>query len=122
MWIPRLGADRVRELLTHFPVVAILGPRQCGKSTLALMAIRNRSFAYLNFEDEGLPSDISGDAVIAALKRLYGTTDFLFFDEIQNFPQWEKFVHRLHREGKNCIITGSNAHLLGGELATALTG
>jgi len=44
------------------------------------------------------------------------------FDEIQNLPQWELFVNRLHREGYHLVLTGSNANLLSRELATALTG
>jgi uncharacterized protein len=103
-------------------VKVILGPRRCGKSTLAKMALHGRRFGYLNFEDEGFPIDVSGDDVMTALDRMYPNAEFWFFDEIQNFDRWEQFVHRLHREGRNLIITGSNAHLLSQELASALTG
>jgi predicted AAA+ superfamily ATPase len=51
-----------------------------------------------------------------------GSVDFLFFDEIQNLNGWELFVSKLHRRGYNLILSGSNARLLSGELATALTG
>jgi predicted AAA+ superfamily ATPase len=35
-WIPRLQAERLRERLEQFPAVALLGPRQVGKTSLAL--------------------------------------------------------------------------------------
>jgi hypothetical protein len=41
---------------------------------------------------------------------------------VQNVPKWELFVNRLHRAGRNLLLTGSNAHLLSSELATHLTG
>ena len=46
----------------------------------------------------------------------------LFIDEIQNIPEWYLFVNRLLRKQMHVIITGSNAKLLSGELATHLTG
>jgi len=103
-------------------VKVILGPRRCGKSTLAKKAVQGRKFAYLNFEDEGFPVDATGDDIMTALERVYPDAEILFFDEIQNFDRWEQFIHRLHREGRNLIVTGSNAHLLSQELASALTG
>ncbi len=103
-------------------VKVILGPRRCGKSTLALMALEGKSFAYLNFEDDSIPFNTSGDEVLSALLSVYGNCEFYFFDEIQNMDRWEQFIHRIHREGKNCVVSGSNAHLLSSELATALTG
>ena len=43
--------SRILEYQKIFPVVAILGPRQCGKSTLAKMIISNdNSFLYLDLE------------------------------------------------------------------------
>jgi hypothetical protein len=46
----------------------------------------------------------------------------LFLDEIQNVEGWELYINRLHRQGYNLIIAGSNSKLLGKELATHLTG
>lgn len=43
-------------------------------------------------------------------------------DEIQNIPKWHLFVNRLLRQGLYLVLTGSNANLLSGELATHLTG
>lgn len=52
----------------------------------------------------------------------YGNPRHLLLDEIQNLPKWELFVNRLQRQGYRLLLTGSNAHLLSGELATHLTG
>ena len=51
-----------------------------------------------------------------------GKTDYLFFDEIQNYPHWESFINKLHRRQYNLVITGSNSRLLSRELGSALTG
>jgi uncharacterized protein len=59
---------------------------------------------------------------LAAIDEVYGKPRVLHFDEIQNLPRWELFVNRLHRSGYRVVLTGSNAHLLSGELATHLTG
>jgi len=48
--------------------------------------------------------------------------NFVYFDEIQNIPGWERFVRRLHDYGNKVFITGSNANMLSLELGTHLTG
>ncbi len=103
-------------------VKVILGPRRCGKSTLAKSVLQTKPFAYLNCEDEGFPEGVSGDDIMSAMGVAYPDAQIYFFDEIQNFYQWESFLHRLHRERRNCVVTGSNSHLLSSELASALTG
>ncbi len=55
--IPRLLRHKLADLLIHFPAVALLGPRQVGKTTLALQLIENEPKAtYLDLE---LPSDLA---------------------------------------------------------------
>lgn len=120
--VSREALKNLNKALLSPLVKVILGPRRCGKSTLAKLALKATEFAYLNFEDEGLPISVTGDDIMTALDSIYPKAKVLFFDEIQNFPRWEQFIHRLHREGRNCLVTGSNAHLLSNEMATALTG
>ena len=97
---------------------------RAGKSVLALMLLKDRPFAYVNFDDESMigQEEFDYDALMSALHGVYGATKTILFDEIQNLPKWEVFVNRLHRQGYNIILTGSNARLLSSELATALTG
>ena len=60
--------------------------------------------------------------IIETIKSLYNNPKLFFLDEIQNLPRWELFVNRLHRQGYNLVLTGSNSNLLSSELATHLTG
>ncbi|MEJ2772097.1 ATP-binding protein [Stygiolobus sp. CP8521M] len=104
-------------------VLAILGVRRSGKSTLSLLLLKDKNFAYVDFEDERLRNLKSVDLHIVeqAIYELYGNVDYILFDEIQNIQGWEPFVSRL-RKTKRIILTGSNSKLLSGELATSLTG
>lgn len=102
-------------------ITVILGPRRAGKSTFAIHGLEG-PFAYANFDDELLVKVKDYDEIITILDALYKNSEVYLFDEIQNLPNWELFVNRLHRSGKKILITGSNAHLLSKELATHLTG
>lgn len=105
-------------------IKVVLGPRRAGKSVFSLMLLKDRPFMYFNFDDEVLVSagGISTNELMKELHAVYGNVKTILFDEIQNLPNWELFVNRLHREGYNLVLTGSNARLLSMELATALTG
>ena len=104
----------------------VIGVRRSGKSTLCQKVLlqNNIKYAYVNFDDENLvdikKSDL--DTLLENLYRVYGEFTHLFLDEIQNIEGWHLFVNRLLRLGIRLIITGSNANLLSGELATHLTG
>jgi len=106
-------------------ILAILGVRRCGKSTYALALARKLgSFGYVNLDDErlfGMPSSELGSLVEAWIEVLGREPDIIVLDEIQNVEGWELFVNRMRRT-KRVIITGSNAHLLEGDLSTHLTG
>ena len=55
-YIPRIADDRIQESLKRNPVTALLGPRQCGKSTLVNNLTRSRDdVVYLDLER---PSDL----------------------------------------------------------------
>lgn len=104
----------------------IIGVRRSGKSTLCYSMLKNRGihFAYVNFDDERLIEMEAADlnTVLEILYKIYGEFEYMFLDEVQNVKGWHLFVNRLLRNHMNVIITGSNAKLLSGELATHLTG
>lgn len=104
----------------------VIGIRRSGKSTLCMNVIKKSkiNFAYVNFDDERFSSINSDDlnAILESLYKIYGDFNHLFLDEIQNIDFWYLFVNRLLRSGMHLLITGSNAKLLSGELATHLTG
>lgn len=104
----------------------VIGVRRSGKSTLCYNALIRKGvkFAYVNFDDERLINLTAADLndVLEVLYKINGDFNYLFIDEIQNIPEWYLFVNRLLRRHIHVIITGSNAKLLSGELATHLTG
>lgn len=123
-YIKRNKIDQADKWNKSGLIKVILGPRRAGKSVLAFMLLKSQEFIYLNFDDERLFGfkDLDYDEMMAELHAIYGPTKNILFDEIQNLPRWELFANRLLRSGYNLVLTGSNALLLGRELATALTG
>lgn len=118
------------------PEVKVLtGVRRCGKSTLLTKYAetlinegmpRNNVFIR-RFDGFDIPigydaNDLHDD-LRAAMEKAAPGTFTVFLDEIQDVPGWETVVRRLHtRADTDVYITGSNARLLSGELATYLTG
>lgn len=104
----------------------IIGVRRSGKSTLCFNVLKslNEKFAYVNFDDERFSELQTSDlnTILEGLYKIYGDFNYLFLDEIQNIEGWHLFVNRLLRQRMHVIVTGSNAKLLSGELATHLTG
>lgn len=104
----------------------VIGVRRSGKSTLCYNILHRAGvkYAYVNFDDERLVNLKGEDLndVLEVLYKIHGDFNYLFIDEIQNIPEWYLFVNRLLRRNMHIIITGSNAKLLSGELATHLTG
>ncbi|MBQ0080803.1 MAG: ATP-binding protein [Alistipes sp.] len=103
-----------------------IGVRRSGKSVLCYNALTKSKlqFAYVNFDDERFQNIISADLnnVLLVLNKVYGDFKYLFMDEPQDVDGWHLFVNRLLRRGLHIIITGSNAKLLSGELASHLNG
>jgi predicted AAA+ superfamily ATPase len=111
------------QKFSHDLINVIVGPRRAGKSFFAMHAVGGLgSFGYVNFDDERLIQLDDYDELVAILDSLYKKPKHLLLDEVQNLPKWELFINRLQRQGYLLTITGSNAHLLGSELATHLTG
>lgn len=110
------------ELLQNPLIKLITGPRRVGKSVFALLMLQGKNFAYLNFDDNQLLEKWEEDLAMSALDDVYPDYDFMLLDEIQNLPDWDLWVSKLYRRGKNLIITGSNAKMLSSEMATVLTG
>ena len=112
-----------KEQLLQSPLVKFIsGPRRVGKSTYALLMLKGKNFAYLNFDDQLLLSRWNEDLVMRLLDDVYPDYQFLMLDEVQNLPEWDLWVSKLYRRGKNLVITGSNANMLSSEMMTVLTG
>jgi uncharacterized protein len=116
-------------------IVTIVGPRRAGKTyylfqvmaDLEKMGIARQKMLYINFEDERLDLDGDNDLIFDAYRELSPKQDlsqiYIFFDEIQVLPDWEKFVRRVMDSiTRHIFLTGSNSRLLSREIATALRG
>lgn len=114
-------------------IKVITGIRRCGKSTLLKM-FRDRLLAggveggqilWLNFEDLANEPYLDPQALYAHVRpRLQpGRMNYLFFDEIQLVDKFQKVIDSLYLlDNVDIYITGSNACLLSGEIATLLSG
>lgn len=116
-------------------IITIVGPRRAGKTCflfqlmgdLEQQGVLREQILYLNFEDERLELSGDYDRIIDAYLGLYPDADIskcrLFFDEIQELPDWEKFIRRVYdTHTRHIFLTGSNARFLSTEIATALRG
>lgn len=114
-------------------IKVISGVRRCGKSSLmATIAdeLRERGadeahIVYLDLDRRpfrGVKTPDRLEAIIDERTPASGLT-YLFIDEVQNVEGFEEVVNAFREEGRHSIfLTGSNAYLLSGELATKLTG
>lgn len=124
-WIAR-KEESLFEFDTKMAQV-VIGVRRSGKSTLChkVLLERNIRYGYVNFDDDRLANMKTEDlnTVLSCVYQLYGTDiPYLLLDEIQDVDGWYLFVNRLLRTDLHILVTGSNAKLLSGELATHLTG
>lgn len=109
-------------LLNSRLIKLITGPRRVGKSTQALLMLRDKNFAYLNFDNYSLLEAWDANLVMRMLDDVYPDYEYILLDEVQNLDGWDLWVSELYRLGKNLVITGSNARMLSSEMATVLTG
>lgn len=121
-YLTRRSSQSVDTLLNSHFIKLITGPRRVGKSTQALQMLRDKKFAYLNFDSQSLLDNWNANLVMRMLDDVYPGYEFLLLDEVQNLDAWDLWVSELYRQGKNLVITGSNAKMLSSEMATVLTG
>ncbi len=127
---PQKWVTRRDESLFEFDSTlaqVVIGVRRSGKSTLCHKVLQEHGvrYAYVNLDDDRLANMQTEDlnTVLSCVYQLYGTdVPYLFLDEIQDVEGWYLFVNRLLRTDLHIFVTGSNAKLLSGELATHLTG
>lgn len=114
-------------------IKVVTGIRRCGKSTLLRQyqdALRQRGVSEeqiisVNFEELENEPLLDYHALYDHIKaRLCGgRMTYIFLDEIQKVPFYEKAVDSLYvKENTDIYLTGSNAYMLSGDLATLLTG
>lgn len=125
---------RIRPFINTELVKVMTGIRRCGKSVMLELVkqeltesgIDEKQFISINFEDMRYAGFHNAQALHEEILKRAATVEgkvYLFFDEIQEVKDWEKCINSL-RIALDCdiYITGSNAKLLSGELATYLGG
>ena len=125
---------RIRPFMENELVKVLPGIRRSGKSVMLELVkqelcesgVSPSQFISINFEDMRYfhlqTAKALHDEITTRVAEMDGKV-YLFFDEIQEVKDWEKCVNSL-RVSLDCdiYITGSNAKLLSGELATYMGG
>ena len=125
---------RIRPFIGSELVKVMTGIRRCGKSVMLELikeelknsGVPEANIISINFEDMRYASLLTAkalhDEIIMRAQNISGKV-YLFFDEIQEVADWEKCINSFRVEFDcDIYITGSNAKLLSGELATNLGG
>lgn len=129
-----LYLERIRPFIDKDIIKVLTGMRRSGKSVLLQLiarelmqnGVQEKQCITYNFENMRYRHLLTAEALHDEIaKRIDGINSkvYLFLDEIQEVKQWEKCIDSL-RVAYDCdiYITGSNAKLLSGELATYLSG
>ncbi len=126
--------SKIRPFLNQ-PIIKVLtGIRRSGKSVmleliqkeLIQQGMNKEFFVSINLESKMNPFAITVEGIYEYIKRIVTESRqkvYLFFDEIQELDGWEKMINAIAIDfDADIYITGSNAKLLSGELATYLAG
>lgn len=130
-----LYMSRIRPFIGNELIKVVTGIRRSGKSVMLELikdelrerGVSSEQMISLNFEQMSNAPLCTAPAlheeITARVKQIEGKKAYLFFDEIQEVDAWEKCVNSF-RVDFDCdiYITGSNAKLLSGDLATYLAG
>ncbi len=125
--------QQLRSLKDQNVIKVISGVRRCGKSTLLMMfaeeliqsGVDRKQIQFYNFEDLDTLAigDIYQIHTYIKERLVDDKPNYIFLDEIQNVVEFQRLVDSLYiKPDVDVYITGSNAYLLSGELATLLTG
>lgn len=125
--------DRLIDWKEEQVIKVVTGIRRCGKSTLLLQfqqwlkenGVAEEQIVSVNFEELEYEELLDYKKLYQYLKErlINGKTTYIFLDEIQKVASFEKVVDSLYvKPNVDLYITGSNAYMLSGDLATLLTG
>lgn len=125
--------QKLKDFADKKLIKVITGIRRCGKSTLFEMfkdhLLKNNVFEeqiqFINFEDADWEYLMDYKALHKHIKEHLqkDKMNYIFLDEVQNVPNFQKAIDSLYiKNNVDLYITGSNAYLLSGEIATLLSG
>lgn len=116
-YFPRKLQARIIRALADFPIVAILGPRQCGKTTLVRETLgAEPGVVYLDLERPSDQAKIRDPELFFNLQRASGTASLFCLDEIQRvpeiFPLLRSLVDDERRNGQFLLLGSASRDLL----------
>lgn len=107
--LPRQKSQLVRARLDQFPAVALLGPRQVGKTTLAELIVEERPSVYLDLEAAGDRAKLAD----AALYLSDHEDKLVILDEVQRMPELFQALRGLIDKGRRRNLRAGRFLLLG---------
>ena len=125
--------NKIRPFIDKGVVKVITGIRRSGKSVLLQLisdelietGVKKSQIKFINFETKALDYVNDVDSLYEEIKKFADKNkkSYLFLDEIQELDGWEKVINSCMIDFDiDIYITGSNAKMLSGELATYLAG
>jgi hypothetical protein len=127
---------KISSYMKNDEIIVLKGIRRCGKSTLLLNQIKQllqngvdkKEILFVNLEDPRFTNHLSVE-FLQQIKDVYmeylnpKNKPYIFLDEIQNIPFWEKWVNKEYElKLSHLAITGSNSSMLSSEIASTLSG
>jgi uncharacterized protein len=135
---PREVTTELKKFMSARQIVALVGIRRCGKSTVLRQIINHllhekkvkpENILFLNLESPLLARYKTDPANLQRIYEEYLAAlnpkgkVFVFLDEVQFFSDWQVFIKSLYEKGGvKFFVTGSNSRLLSSEMATILSG
>ncbi len=128
--------SHIEKFINKDEILVIKGIRRCGKSSLMINQIKKliskgvakENILFVNLEDPRFLNHLDTN-LLEDIKNTYleylnpNQKPYIFLNEIQNIPNWEKWVNKEYELKKSYLtITGSNSSMLSYEIATVLSG
>jgi predicted AAA+ superfamily ATPase len=125
----------IERMVPAEEIVCVAGVRRSGKSTLMYQTIQRlldkgippKNILYVNLHDPAFSRSTQGlDEILTGYRELNapGGRAYIFLDEVQNIPGWERWMKAVYDKKENVkfFVSGSNSSLLSTRLSTLLTG
>jgi len=128
--------NKIGTYIQYDEIVVIKGIRRSGKSTLMINQMKrllskgvdSKNILFVNLEDPRFINHLDV-GLLEQIKEVYqeyldpDSKPYIFLDEIQNIPNWEKWVNKEYElKLSKMILSGSNSAMLSSEIATTLSG
>ena len=76
-FVEREVSKKIEKYVQSDIIKVVTGVRRCGKSVFCFMALRNKGFAYVNFDEKELAEAKNYDEILKYIKEFYGDIKYL---------------------------------------------